>query len=146
MFLSAKTNANASCGLHFPPKDSNGNCGFLFKNLVISNIIKDSSAARNGLTIDHNILEVDGQNVIGLKVRAQVWILLPRAKGPLTIAPLLHTACYSIAPSPGQGSSRDYSPRGCSGNIHHHAKCHLQANGEEFVVRHEEEHGTRYPS
>ena len=29
----------------------------------------DSSAARNGLLIDHNLLEVNGQNVVGLKDR-----------------------------------------------------------------------------
>ena len=27
----------------------------------------DSSAARNGLLIDHNLLEVNGQNVVGVK-------------------------------------------------------------------------------
>jgi syntenin-1 len=48
-------------------KDSQGNCGFVFKNLVVTAICKDTSAARNGLTTSHNILEVDGQNVIGLK-------------------------------------------------------------------------------
>ena len=30
-------------------------------------ITVNSSAARNGLLIDHNLLEVDGQNVVGLK-------------------------------------------------------------------------------
>jgi syntenin-1 len=29
--------------------------------------VKDSSAARNGLLTDHNLLEVNGQNVVGLK-------------------------------------------------------------------------------
>jgi len=27
----------------------------------------DSSAARNGLLVDHNLLEVNGQNVVGVK-------------------------------------------------------------------------------
>ena len=27
----------------------------------------DSSAARNGLLIEHNLLEVNGQNVVGMK-------------------------------------------------------------------------------
>jgi syntenin-1 len=45
-------------------KDS-GNCvGFQFKNGKISSIVKDSSAARNGLLIEHQLLEVDGQNVV----------------------------------------------------------------------------------
>lgn len=34
--------------------------------------MKDSSAARNGLLTEHNICEVNGQNAIGLKVRAEL--------------------------------------------------------------------------
>jgi syntenin-1 len=48
-------------------KDSKGTVGFQFKDSKITAIVKDSSAAKNGLLIDHNILEVNGQNVIGLK-------------------------------------------------------------------------------
>ena len=48
-------------------KDSSGCVGFQFRNGKITSIIKDSSAARNGLLIDHQLLEVDGQNVIGMK-------------------------------------------------------------------------------
>lgn len=48
-------------------KDSSGCVGFQFKNGKISTIVKDSSAARNGLLIDHQLLEIDGQNVIGMK-------------------------------------------------------------------------------
>lgn len=48
-------------------KDSNGHAGFIFKDGQITSIVKDSSAARNGLLIEHNILEVGGQNVVGLK-------------------------------------------------------------------------------
>lgn len=48
-------------------KDSAGHVGFTFNNGKINAIVKDSSAARNGLLIDHNLLEVDGQNVVGLK-------------------------------------------------------------------------------
>jgi len=29
--------------------------------------VKDSSAARNGLLTDHNLLEINGKNVIGMK-------------------------------------------------------------------------------
>ena len=49
-------------------KDSTGHVGFVFKDNEITAIVKDSSAARNGVLIDHHLLEVDGQNVVGLKV------------------------------------------------------------------------------
>lgn len=48
-------------------KDSKGNVGFLFSDQKITHIVTDSSAARNGLLIDHHILEIDGQNVVGMK-------------------------------------------------------------------------------
>eukprot|EP00118_Oscarella_pearsei_P024541 m.306277 g.306277 ORF g.306277 m.306277 type:complete len:302 (+) comp41106_c0_seq1:112-1017(+) len=48
-------------------KDSAGNIGFAFKNGEIKQIVKDSSAARNGILIDHNLVEVNGQNSVGLK-------------------------------------------------------------------------------
>ncbi|KAG9347983.1 hypothetical protein JZ751_004002 [Albula glossodonta] len=48
-------------------KDANGQLGFIFKKGKITFIVKDSSAARNGLLTDHHICEVNGQNVIGLK-------------------------------------------------------------------------------
>lgn len=48
-------------------KDSNGRVGFQFNNGKITTIVKDSSAAKNGLLIDHQILEVNGQNVVGMK-------------------------------------------------------------------------------
>lgn len=46
----------------------NGQLGFLFKKGRITSIVKDSSAARNGLLTDQQICEINGQNVIGLKV------------------------------------------------------------------------------
>lgn len=48
-------------------KDSTNHVGFLFKNGKITSIVKDSSAARNGLLINHQVIEVQGQNVVGLK-------------------------------------------------------------------------------
>lgn len=45
-------------------KDSSNCIGFQFKNGKITSIVKDSSAARNGLLIDHQLLEIDGQNVV----------------------------------------------------------------------------------
>lgn len=48
-------------------KDSVGHIGFQFKNGKIIGLVKDSSAARNGLLTDHHLLEVNGQNVVGIK-------------------------------------------------------------------------------
>merc|ERR1712038_925352 len=48
-------------------KGSTGHIGFQFKEGKITAIGVDSSAARNGLLIDHNLLEVNGQNVVGIK-------------------------------------------------------------------------------
>ncbi|XP_067904748.1 syntenin-1-like isoform X2 [Heterodontus francisci] len=48
-------------------KDSAGHVGFIYKRGKITSIVKDSSAARNGLLTDHNICEINGQNIIGLK-------------------------------------------------------------------------------
>lgn len=56
-------------------KDSVGHVGFIIKNGQITSLVKDSSAARNGLLIDHNLLEVNGQNVVGLKDKEVVRIL-----------------------------------------------------------------------
>ncbi|KAM5136040.1 syntenin-2 [Mantella aurantiaca] len=50
-------------------KDSAGQVGFLVKKGEISALVKDSSAARNGLLTNHYLCEVNGQNVIGLKDR-----------------------------------------------------------------------------
>lgn len=48
-------------------KDSMGHIGFQFKNGKIIALVKDSSAARNGLLTEHQLLEVNGKNVVGLK-------------------------------------------------------------------------------
>jgi syntenin-1 len=48
-------------------KDSNGFVGFVFDNGRIKSLVKESSAARNGLLTDHQLIEVGGQNVVGLK-------------------------------------------------------------------------------
>lgn len=48
-------------------KDSVGHVGFTFKSGKINAIVKDSSAARNGLLTEHNLLEVNGQNVVGIE-------------------------------------------------------------------------------
>ncbi|XP_052774644.1 syntenin-1-like [Mya arenaria] len=48
-------------------KDSNGYIGFVFKDGKIKSLVKDSSAARNGVLTEHNLIEVNGQNVVGVK-------------------------------------------------------------------------------
>lgn len=48
-------------------KDETHHVGFQFKNGKIISIVKDSSAARNGVLTNHYILEVEGQNVVGSK-------------------------------------------------------------------------------
>lgn len=49
-------------------KDSSGHVGFIYKSGKITSLVKDGSAARNGMLTDHYICEINGQNVIGLKV------------------------------------------------------------------------------
>lgn len=51
-------------------KDSSNCVGFQFKNGKITSIVKDSSAARNGLLIEHQLLEVEGQNVVSFRSSA----------------------------------------------------------------------------
>ncbi|XP_033644667.1 syntenin-1-like [Asterias rubens] len=69
-------------------KDSTNHVGFVFKSGKITAIAKDTSAARNGLLIDHAMLEVQGQNVIGMKDREILEILAKEGKTvTLTIMP-----------------------------------------------------------
>ncbi|XP_015209174.2 syntenin-1 isoform X1 [Lepisosteus oculatus] len=65
-------------------KDSNGQVGFVFKKGKITFIVKDSSAARNGLLTEHHVCEVNGQNVIGLK-DSQISDVLNSAGSVITI-------------------------------------------------------------
>lgn len=48
-------------------KNSMNHVGFLFRKGEITALVKDSSAARNGLLINHQLIEVNGQCVVGLK-------------------------------------------------------------------------------
>ncbi|KAM9296875.1 syntenin-2 [Gastrophryne carolinensis] len=50
-------------------KDSAGQVGFIVKKGQITALVKDGSAARNGLLTNHYLCEVNGQNVIGMKDR-----------------------------------------------------------------------------
>lgn len=65
-------------------KDSTGHVGFIFKNGKVTSIVKDSSAARNGLLTEHNMCELNGQNVIGLK-DSQIADILATAGNVVTI-------------------------------------------------------------
>ncbi|XP_032280870.1 syntenin-1-like isoform X1 [Phoca vitulina] len=65
-------------------KNSTRHVGFIFKNGKITSIVKDSSAARNGLLTEHNICEVNGQNVIGLK-DSQIADILSTSETVVTI-------------------------------------------------------------
>lgn len=56
-------------------KDSLGHIGFVFKEGKITAIVKDSSAARNGVLTEHQLVEVNGQNVVGLKNKDIVKII-----------------------------------------------------------------------
>jgi len=51
-------------------KDSTGHIGFQFKEAEIKAIVVGSSAARNGLLINHHLVEVNGQNVVGMADKA----------------------------------------------------------------------------
>ncbi|KAL5107739.1 Syntenin-1 [Taenia crassiceps] len=50
-------------------KDSLGSLGILIKNGSVEAIVKDSSAARNGVLINSQLVEVNGVNVLGLSDR-----------------------------------------------------------------------------
>ncbi|KAL1140772.1 hypothetical protein AAG570_000702 [Ranatra chinensis] len=65
-------------------KDSAGTVGFQFKRGEIVSLVKDSSATRNGLLTQHHLLEVDGQNVVGLKDK-EILAIIDRALSPLTV-------------------------------------------------------------
>jgi syntenin-1 len=70
-------------------KDSANHIGFSFNNGEIKAIVKDSSAARNGVLIEHHLTEVNGQNVIGLKDKqvGEIFAESPRTV-TITIMPM----------------------------------------------------------
>ncbi|XP_076645815.1 syntenin-1 [Halictus rubicundus] len=65
-------------------KDSSGNIGFQFKNGRIIALVENSSAARNGLLTDQQILEVNGKNVVGLKDK-EITAEIKNAENVITI-------------------------------------------------------------
>ncbi|XP_030388959.1 syntenin-2 isoform X3 [Gopherus evgoodei] len=92
-------------------KDSTGHVGFVIKKGKIVSLTKGSSAARNGLLINHYICELNGQNVIGLKDK-QILDILATAGSAVTIT-IIPTVIYEHMVkrlSPGQiKSSMDHS-------------------------------------
>lgn len=63
-------------------KDSKNHIGCFIKNGAVSEIVKDSSAARNGLLTKHHVLEVNGQNVVGLSDKDMIAII---QSSPVTV-------------------------------------------------------------
>lgn len=55
-------------------------------------LIKDSSAARNGLLIEHNLLEINGQNVVGLKDKETTRII--EGAGQIVTVTVIPTFMY----------------------------------------------------
>jgi syntenin-1 len=70
-------------------KDAQNLCGFGFKYGEITSLVKDSSAVRNGLLTKHHILEVNGQNVVGMSDKDILRII---QESPMTVT-------ITIAPS-----------------------------------------------
>lgn len=49
-------------------KDAHNMCGIVFSNNgKVKSLVKDSSAVRNGMLTNHQILEVNGQSVVGME-------------------------------------------------------------------------------
>lgn len=63
-------------------KDSKNHIGCFIKNGAVTDLVKDSSAARNGLLTKHHVLEVNGQNVVGLKDKDIIAII---QSSPVTV-------------------------------------------------------------
>lgn len=74
-------------------KDSNGHIGFQFDNGKIKSIVKDSSAARNGLLIEHQLLEINGQNVVGMKDK-QITAIILDDKEPIITVTIIPSFIY----------------------------------------------------
>lgn len=63
-------------------KDAHNHCGFVVKNGEVNKIVQDSSASRNGLLTNHQVLEVNGQNVVGLGDKVVIKII---QDSPMTV-------------------------------------------------------------
>lgn len=63
-------------------KDSKNTIGCVIKKGAVADIVKESSAARNGLLTKHHVLEVNGQNVVGLDDKSIIGII---QSSPVTV-------------------------------------------------------------
>eukprot|EP00039_Didymoeca_costata_P017986 m.331647 g.331647 ORF g.331647 m.331647 type:complete len:299 (+) comp16771_c0_seq1:167-1063(+) len=63
-------------------KDATNHCGFLFTKGEITALVKESSAARNGIMTHHQIIEVNAQCVVGLTDKELLQII---QESPMTI-------------------------------------------------------------
>lgn len=84
-------------------KSSDNHLGFEFKNGKITNIRKDSSAARNGLLTDHMFVEVNGQNVVHMKDKQVIEIIANGGDSvTLTIVPkpMFDIMCKNLGDTP----------------------------------------------
>ncbi|XP_036683466.1 syntenin-2 isoform X1 [Balaenoptera musculus] len=73
-------------------KDSTAHVGFAIKKGKVISLVKGSSAARNGLLINHHVREVNGQNVTGLKDK-EVMEILATAGNVINLA-IIPTVIY----------------------------------------------------
>ncbi|NXT28958.1 SDCB2 protein, partial [Syrrhaptes paradoxus] len=73
-------------------KDSNGHIGAVIKKGKIVSLVKDSSAARNGLLTHHCLCEVNGQNVIGMKDKQLMKVL--EGAGNVVTLTIIPTVIY----------------------------------------------------
>lgn len=76
-------------------KDSSGHVGFIYKSGKITSLVKDGSAARNGLLTEHYICEINGQNVIGLKVRRSS-LCIQKSLLRMNYSSGLEVMCYGV--------------------------------------------------
>lgn len=84
-------------------KSTDNHLGFEFKNGMINQIRKDSSAARNGLLIDHMFVEVNGQNVVHMKDKNILEIIAQGGDSvTLTIVPkpMFDIMCKNLGSTP----------------------------------------------
>lgn len=101
-------------------KDSTGCVGFQFKNGKIVTIVKDSSAARNGLLIDHQLLEVDGQNVVSFAFYSIVLALIKSL-----------SMSFLIDWNERQGNYKDYPDSWSSSDYHNNANIPIWSHDKE---------------
>lgn len=73
-------------------KDSVNRCGFTIRNGSTASIVKDSSAARNGMLTNHRVIEINGQNTVGLKDKQIIEVI--RASPPSVTVTVMPNFIY----------------------------------------------------